>query len=578
MKKFLSLCFSLAFVGSLAAQSSVPSQELDGVYITSISPNGQWIIGQADGEGFLYIRDLVNDQKYMAGGNLSEDGTGYVSGLGRTIANDGTAIALINGLPYYWTVASKEWKRLPGQAADGSVALGSITPDASFIVGSIGGTGLSTEDILVTNPCVWTRKDNGTYGAPEYLPVPAKDLFGRVPMYLNLISVSDDGKTIAAMMTEWSGFYEIPFIYTQDAEGNWSYSDIGSKLVNPQGLVAPKTPDYFDMDGPNPWDFLDEEQTDAFWNAFPAWLNTPEISSLTDEEQARAQLTFMAEFMSDEDKEDYLKALEEYLIAYDEFKAEEKAYNEFLQELRETGTNFVMNNAMISPDGKYAYFTGERTIISDPNQGEGGISHATSPVRVDVATGEAYWYESEYNLQMVSVAEDYSALCRIITGDEYENTSGWIFPGLSNEGMTIPEFVALTDETSYKWMENNMYREVIVGVTDQGAYQYDDAWTVGAPYCTPDLSLIACGSHTLFWADLPSGNPDMVSFIINTGMDVNGIDNITEVEDEVVTVEVYNLSGIRLFSGSSVPSLPSGLYIVKSTRASGTTTSAKVRL
>lgn len=509
--------------GAMAQTEAVHASEIIyGVQAMGISPNGQWVVGQADGEGLVYVENLKTNETYVTGGATT--GVGYVLSVGKPIANDGTVIALKDGFPYYWTptgTSKGTWKQLPGPAADGSVMMGSISPDGSIIIGSNGSTGTTTEDILMTNPCIWYRNENGTYDEPVRLPFPKRDPFGRVPQYLNLISMSDDGSVIAALMVDWSGVFNIPYIFTKGEDGKWSYDDVGTGLVLPEGLEIVNDPgDFKGPSQPNPWDYLNEAQTNAFWNAFPSWANSPDIAKLPLEEQTLKQLEFMAEFMSPDKKEDYLSKLYPFLDAMNAYNEQFKAYYEFRDRLREEGTSFMMNNAWVSPDGKYAYFTGENTVVKNPELGEEGVKNHYAPVRFSVETGEPTKYDTDgQSLVVTSVSADYSVFCRIVGVDDFWPSESWVFPGESDSGMSFPDFIMDNGSAeAYEWMEENMYRECIIGSTATGAYQYDDRWTVGNLYTTPDMSLIVCANSTLYWGDGET-MPNFVSFLLNTGYD-----------------------------------------------------------
>lgn len=590
-----------AAVSSFAQEPArISSQILEGAYTTGISSNGQWVTGQADVEGYLYIKDLVNNKVYKAGGNLAVDGTGYTAGLGHTISNDGTTIALVNGIPHWWSPATEKWTPLPGEAADGSAIVGSVSPDGSMIIGSIGGSGVTTDDILMTNPCIWYRQDDGSYGDPVFLSKPTKDFMGRVPQYLNLIYISEDCNVMSAMMTDWSGMYQIPYLYIRDQDGNWTYKDVGTGLLNPLGLEYPGEPHDVNLVQPNPYDYLSEAQQDSFWAAFPEWVNRPEVRELSDEDQVIAQLQYMAEFMDDDKKTEYLSKLNPYIEAYRKNKEQWQKVYEFRESLAESGMNFMMNNTCLSPDGKYAYFTAEKTVVFAPELGLEGIRLEYFPVRIDVETGELTKYEASSNLVVTNCSSDYSILCRIMSGDDYMPNPGWIFPAGSLNGMTIPQFVeGFFPKTTYTWMEENMYREVIVGATDNGNPKIDDAFTVGIPYCTPDLDLIVCANSTMYWADSYYEQFNYVSFLISNApvedSGVNAVDGIEEVsleilpdglievKGEIASLSVCDLSGKTVFAISAPAGIVStglnkGIYIVRATTLSGESISKKAVL
>ena len=100
MKNFLPLFIGAATALPCVAQNApAKSQILPGSYITSISSNGQWVTGQADLTGALYVKDLKTNKEYITEGVATVNDLGYTSGLGKTIADNGTTVALLNGIP-----------------------------------------------------------------------------------------------------------------------------------------------------------------------------------------------------------------------------------------------------------------------------------------------------------------------------------------------------------------------------------------------------------------------------------------------------------------------------------------------
>lgn len=591
MKNFLAICAALAATTGMAQTSGgVSSEIIDGAYLTGISDNGQWIVGQGDGEGYLYIRDLVNNKTYQAGGGLRDDGTGYTASLGKGISNDGTTIALVNGIPHYWTPSSNKWTPLPGKAVDGSAVVGSISADGNLIIGSIGDTGTTTDDVLMTNPCIWHLQSDGSYSEPEMLPHPSRDFTGKIPQYINLISMSEDGTVIGAVMTDWSGKYQLPYIFKKDADGNWTYENIGLPLLNPNNIEMVENPGYFDYLQPNPEDYMTDEQMNAFWVAFPAWASDPKITSLSDEEQKYAQFEFMASFMDEDKRKSFLEELDFYVAEARKWNQQNEQFIKFQQALAESGMNFMMNNIVISPDGQYAYCTAEKTIISDPTQGEAGIYNVYFPVRVELASGSATEYSADMDLVVTSVSADGSILCRQRIMDDYWPSEGYIYPQGEAEGMTIPEFIRNNgSKEAYTWMERSMYQEVIVGANEFGGLQYGDIFAVGIPYCTPDLNYLACANSTMYWTNDFYTNFNYVSFVLETGIDEeSGVAEIGNVENtsirvsegsilingKVAALDIFDLSGKKVAGFISPkdivnPGLNSGLYIIRAKTPSG---------
>ena len=573
-----------SILSAQAAPSPVQSAEIDNAYSTAISDNGQWLIGQNDTDGCIFIIDLLNNKRWDYGSELTTDGSGYHPGTDKAISDDGTAIALRDGIPYYWSAG--KWTKLPGNAVDGSAMMGSISADGSMIVGGYGTTGTSTEDVQFTYPCIWYRKADGTYGEPTRLPSPAKDYFGLTPQGLNAVAVSGDGKTIAATMTASNGMYEFPYVYTCDDSGQWTYKAVCLDLINPSGREVPPFPgDYKGPLQPTPPSYMTEEEFEAYRDALPAWTARQQALGLSDFAIQIESLRYAADFMTDEERNVYLPLLEAFLAVYVPWQESENAYYDFLAYLTDNGVNFDMNNTRLSPDGRYAYFAAYKVIISDPTQGEAAISNVYAPVRVDVATGESMLFSFDHNVLLSSVTADGSVFGREYKQDGNMYTMGYIFPQGNLESVDIPSyFIETGNIEAADWMEIHMDREVIKGMAPTGAYIYDYALCVGMPLATPDMSLIAFSNSAAYWRQISNDDPLYVTFLLNTGIDVDGVESITIPEGEEITgVTVYDLGGTPLLYTSSLSDvaaagLQKGIYIIKAATAGGNLITNKIIL
>lgn len=593
MKKILTFGIAALAAGTALAASSIPSRVYEARLATAISDNGHWLCGQTTVEGTVFLTDMVNNttKSYQSPG---VEGTGYTMGVGKTVSNDGTMISLLNGIPY--VLQDGKWSKLPGNAVDGSAALGSISTDGSMILGMYGEIGTTTEDIQMGHPAIWYRNEDGTYGNPVLLPETGKDFFGLVPQYLNLIGISEDKKVISALMTDWSGFFEIPFIYTQDADGNWTYRELGRDLLIPDGRAVPEFPgDYSGPAQPDAFSYLSEAEETRFKNSIGAWDAQQRAKGLTDEEIQILQITYVAEFMSGTKKEEYLKLAEAFLAAYVPWIEKCNAYTEFLEYIHTNGLTFLMNNAFVSPDGKYAYFTAIKTVVIDPTDPEQGVLTLHAPVRFDVSTGEVLVYSFDQNVVIGSIAADGSIFGKPYEPDASMYTDGYIYPQGKEEPMTVEDYMLeIGNKEAFTWMEDNMLHEVIIGVNANGTYQVDDRFCTGMPLTTPDMDLIAFTTPSSYWTDNYSSY-EYMTYVLNTGMDT-GVESITadaadasieilpgacvEVKGNVKSLDIYDLSGLNVYnvtnpSGQVSTGLASGVYLVRAITADGTVLTRK---
>ena len=587
MKKLLPLGLALLSAGTVAAQSTIPSQEVSQVAVSSISDNGKWLVGET-GEGGLMIINLETGDKWKYNGSGADNDEGYATGSNREVSDDGTVVGEVNSIPSYWK--NGKWNQLSGWVRDNTgyvyAVVGSITPDGSMIVGGLGKGGSSfqetDEDILMTYPCVWYRQDDGTYGTPVWLPYPEKDLFGRIPQYVHCLAVSQDGKTIGTAMRDGFGGFCQPVAHYLDENGEWQYKELGMNLINPNNIPLVPFPGEWNGDGvPNDFEnYMTAQEYARFESQWYAWYEEQERLGYTEEEIAIRELHFAMEFMSGERKAAYEAKVSQWENGYVAWETAWKEYEQCVIDLFDTGWTFEFNNVFISPDGKYIYSSAMPAKAEDVN-----------PVCIEVANPSNYTiYANEYNILVSSIAEDYSILGYPYDPDTDIYRMAYIFP----EGDTTP--VAFTDymqeknQSVYDWMEEHMYREVVTGITSSGAEQFDDRWCLGKAVCTPDLSLVGFAASTLYWA-APPANTSYITFLLNTGMDVeveevlasadatvNSLgDGRLEVKGEVSRIEIFNLSGMKVYeavnpAGVVSTGLSTGVYVVKADSPSGVIT------
>lgn len=552
----------------LGARAFTEPQIFPGEYILGLSNNGQWAVGQCDDGESINIHNLATGENWRYEGQGDNDIIRV--GLDHIVSDNGVVIATRGENPYYWK--DGKWTMLPVFQRDYFAVVGSVSADGSMIVGGLGNSGFSTEDIQMTVPCIWHADENGEFKEREILPYPRKDFFGLKPQYLHCVSISTDGNTIGASMTCGTGFYCIPYVYTKDAEGNWQYKELGMDIINPQNLeIMPYPGDYHGPLQPD-WDvYLTDAGRAAFWAAFPAWAAEQEAAGYTDEEQAINQLYFLAEFMEGENKESYTMLLDKFMEAYNEWKPKEDAYNRFMQELARTGASFGANSERVSPDGKYLY------------------AMAKGIVQFDVETGTHREFSRNPSISLSCITDNYSVLGVHNYGDQYFYRMAYIFPDYSLNAVTILDYWQQTGRKGiYEWMSENMLHEVEALAPDGDSIVIDEAYSIGLPISTPDMKTVSFATSAYYW--VPMENYTFISYVLHTDMVDSGVDGVfasdssidvrslgngmVELDGEVASLDVYSLSGAllsRFANPSRVVStgLAPGLYILRASSPSG---------
>lgn len=576
---------------AMAAPSEVSTKTFYNETLGPISSNGEWVAGS--GEFTVIIRNLVTGKVWEYDEYNVNTGTGnqYNLGFDRCVSDGGIVVGEVNDLPAYWQ--DGKWTPLPLAGHSGNMQVGSITPDGSMIVGAIGSGSSQLDDVMFTKPCVWYRNADGTYGDPVMLPYPERDITNAIPQYFTPISVSDDGKVIGALMVCNYGNPVVPYVFTADNKGEWSYRMLGESLINPDGIVFPEYyGEYHGPDRPN-WElYITEEEKEEYFAAFPAWAEEQEELGYTDEDIELLNLRFVSTFMSGELKAEYDALLDAYLEAYLGWIQDERDYIDCLSQLLTDGMTFTMNNMCMTPDGKYLYSTGTSYELARPGNPENPFDVLMRPVRFETATGNATEYSPENNVMVSSVTADGSVLGREYVADSQVNVEAYIFPKGETESVSLLDYFRAHGNTEVvDWMEENMLHEAMV-VDGDGNIYTADVYSMGVPTATPDMSLIVFQTSTFYW--IPEEDYGYVSYVLNTGLDAGAVESVGETESAVAilpegniavsgdidSLEVYDISGAKVFTagnptGVVATGLPAGIYVVRCVSADGTATTRK---
>lgn len=547
MKHLITFGLTLAATCVMAAPSVKEPAFFGGEYVHSISSNGKWMVSEMETESSMKIRNLESGQEWSYLSDGLDDGVNYTLATTSDISNDGTAIAEVKGIPSYWR--DGKWTQLPGTSGVSAAILGGITPDGSVIAGSLSRGGNRS-----TKPCIWHRQADGTFGMPEFLGEPVPHLFANGAMYANATAISDDGKVVGVCVNSGNGMNRIPYVYILGTDGQWTNKALGENLINPLGIEIPRQ-----SGGGANWTFPDyeaymtQEQQDAFYAASPMWVDDQYAAGLDEEEIILQSYLWAMEFMDEDKREAYRPIAEAFVDAYRKWSQNHKAYEDAINVIADSGVNFEFNNVFVSPDGKYLYATAYRSIVEDPSNPEFGFSSPHAPVRFDVATGEGVAFDFADNVIMSGVTADYSVIGQNFDMDGYFYRQSYIYkPGETKATPIQEHFKNLGNMDLYNWLEENLYREVAIGVNASGADIVDDRWALGKPVATPDFRLLAIGLSTVYWMLPPESNTNLLTVLVDTAMKSD-----EEVQTPVSSVpsQVFNGESIFCFS-------PNGKWMV----------------
>lgn len=578
MKKFL----HLLVVAALAVPGGVNAQEpkvYPGGAFCGISPNGNYAV--SDRYGYVNIYNLVTGEKAF-----DEDEEGFAFGNGNCISNTGVIVGnnAIMVTAGYWKNA--QWHDIESVAGRAMSKADGITPDGSRIVGAVAPENFEGIDGLMLTPCYWDVQADGTLGDLQLLPYPEKDLTNRTPQYITAISVSDDGKTIAGQIQDYSGRICQPIIYRQDEEGKWSYTLIHDDLYHPEGLVLPEYPGEYEGEDPFPYDyFSSEEESEAYNEAWNNWYDSghnPEEEPLPED------------FMSDESKKAAFLAI---AIPYREWEKKWNAFAEALDELVSLVPVLEFNNVFLSHDGKiYASTTAKE--VFDPMAWWPVHEYAPCVFNLEDNTYKTYPNDG-MNLILTSMADDGTLLAQKPASEE--PASAYILPAGAEKFVSLYDYFTTANATLAEWIKENMTHEYEAYDMDTWEPYTAEALVTGIPFTNADMSVIVTAVEN-FWFDWDNGDydtyVDVYGYVLPTGMSTS-ITNATkdkvgaqvfgqkggmlQFKGEVANATVYNMNGGKVYAveapaATVATGLGAGVYVVKVVATNGTVTFAKVAL
>lgn len=566
MKKLL-LLLSLGCIGATMSAEFAP-KTFDLTVFQKMSPDGRYVVSEFYGS--IQIFDLVENTSYDY---IDPDGMmTYTAGMGNSFnaQNVFVGCAETDANAAYWK--DGEWHSLPlvDETAFSNIANG-ITPDGSRICGTVGQVEkITLDDALMSVPAIWNLNADGTYDQCVTLPHPTTDFLGKVPQYITALAISDDGKTVAGTITDCAGRLVSPIVFTEDADGEWSYKLPMERFCNPDKLELPEDPGEYPSE-PDPTTYMTEEKAQEYNDAYNEWMETwqgdaPDPKSYMTEEQ-------IAEY-------DAAKAA--YETAVEEYDQKQEEYYGVLDAIYTTSTGIEFNNIGLTPDGKKIVVS-TVTSVPDPNSwfGTKEIPHVWV---IDLETEEIFAYEdAEANFNAINADGSITAWGDI----NAEEPTAYIL----KDGVTTSFYDYLTaiSPECKEWVDENMKHEVEVYDYETEELTTVERICVGYPLFSADNKVVACWTPTPWdWGIMYQGyvfnfnETDAVKAIATSDLRV-GVNKAGEivVKGTAASLEVFNLQGVCVFKAANVSgvvaeSLPAGAYIVKATAADGLAKVAKV--
>lgn len=535
MKKILLLSGFLA-VGVVAFADNRPDPvKLDDVFIQKISPNGKYAVSNINTDA-LKIFNLETGDVFSYHTTNEYSPEQYRYGIGQCFSNNGIFVGGRTDVsPEYWK--DGEWYVLStadrNNFANGANA---ICNDGSRICGILSAGEFSyDDDVLMVEPCIWNAEGDG-YGEPVILPYPERDFLGRVPQYVKAIDISGDGKIVIGEIVDATGRFSYPILYKENEDGSWSYEIPHEDLLLPEGFVILDFPGVYTGEYPYAPNYMSDKQLSEYNDALQKYYN----GELASEPNC-------LDYMSGEEKENYIKIKEEY----DEWNEKYDAWMASIDAILDYAPSYQDNSVCISNDGlTYG------TTISDGGGSPWGAPAVNNVWIFDMNSDKITKYDQQDNLCLSYLADGGIGVSSTPTSMFTPNNS-FILKDGEVTGMyewmnsKVPEYAS--------WMKQNMVFEY------EG---FDESWNpvqskefmTGHAVSTPDLSVMSLSVMNIgfpedegVWED-PDYEPIIgYGFIFNLNLG----SSVSAVRPAVEGKIIYDLSG-RQLKDVSAP----GIYII----------------
>lgn len=515
MKNILPLSLCLLLPATLFAQESVAPYTIPGTFAQKVSTNGRYLMAQ-DFTASAILFDIENeeilyyDAYYPGNGNCVTD-KGII--VGQDMSTQRGAI-MING-------EGSVPKVLNGQYQS---TLNAITPDGTRVCGWV----QNTRSGLLQIPFYCDIDENGNFLEPQGLPYPTKDLFNDTPQFCTATYISDDGKTIAGIVMDGTGFFSYPIVYTQNEAGEWNYVCPSEAMFDSENIEIPVFPDYEDLGLPDPPQITDymSEKKKKEWEAALAEYEATGYPSLD-------PWSYVTYFTGDKGYDEYEAAVIAYNTeanrllgeAIDEYWKKMAALSQYVQ--------FAPNMAL-SPDGKVLI----AALGVSGDEYASDVYNGYVLYKFDLTSGEYTELKSQYDSLIPTQLMNDGTLVTLGAPNTPLEYKGFILlPGVT-EFIGFEKYLTDTNPQYLSWFNENLD-------------YFGDGVVSGVLSFSNDMSVIVGG--------VPLN--DMVSYVITNAK--AGVNAIELPESEIY--KVYNLSGMRILSTkdkTELNNLPKGIYII----------------
>lgn len=535
MKKLYFLFAACAVPVLMTAQDISSGEEYavpfvwEEVYATKVSPNGRYVVGQ---DKFMncYCFDTETEAEFFY--------PVAIPGDCRTVSDNGVFIGY-DALTYKAVLMKNGQVSTPQLLKPYPLSvLNSITPDGRRATGWLNDTGK-----IIYEPMYCDLDSKGNVTKVTVLPHPERDFFGDYPQGYVMHVISDDGKTIAGIVTDGSGMYNYPIIYNQAEDGSWDYILPTKKLFNPMNLPLPEFPNQGEPPAqPRMDQFIKDEDRAQLWREYQAIYDKTNDADYYPWNQIPIYEDEYAAFN---------RAIQKFLDDYDVYL---EAVDEYWRQMHllGVGQNF----------GGYQFMSSDGSLM------------------ITLRGGQPYYFQTNSDdFQMRSVRNSSGltpyqllqdgTILAVSSENAFFPYTSYILGPEENQYKLFTDFIKENYPQVYPWIEDNIGQYGVIGYEGDEPL-YGNYIISGVMSVSDDFSTI-CGG-------LPIG--DLLSYVFYTkptvepenpegpdSPDENGIDAI--VPDAEGLYHVFSTTGVLLLTThdeSTLEALPSGIYIINSTK------------
>lgn len=396
-----------------------------------------------------------------------------------------------------------------------------------------------------------------------------------MPQYVTAIAISDDGKTIAYQVQDYSGSMATLIYYTLNEKGEWEYNTGFNKLANPNGIEIPADPGEAPA-YPALVLFMTPEEKAAYDAAMKAWQEEGkwDYSTYPNEEDYCSSETLLKQ----------AEAMEIYEVEYAEW---DEKFMALLMAIEECGGQALQFNCVrMNGDGQTVICNAETEIF---NPGDWYPKTITTPVKFNLSDGSYVIFEND-GVSPSSIAADGTIVG--YTESDTDPRQAWVYlPGTTSDPVSLMDYFKDKDADTYLWMTENMVHdfEALDPETFQPVMVYGFDFT-GTPFIAKNSSAVVCAVANLW--DFSFGASGYYSYYLpdrnysgigsmNAGMSKLSVQALRGgkiiLKGAAKSLEVYSVDGNEVYSapvkgGVIETGLANGVYVVRVNTASGTTT------